>query len=619
MSQPGYQPVIGQRFQPQETFFDAQRRNRRATWRMSALCVVAAVIMGIPIALVITPLLYAGVLITADIISLFSPLPPAWWQQAGEIARLGFTAIGWLTQQKPADPQALAWGATVLLLPGAVLSVLLWMGVTAMFRHGGVGGALLALKAREPNPSDLKELQLSDVVQEMAIAAGQPAPRVMLVDAPGANAAAIGTSPADARIVISRRLLDELTREECESVLGHLIASIGNGDLRVAFRVIAVFETCGLLVALINSPFGPQSRHVLWQILRFGVVGSRKDGAEASVVADVLTRNVAPDTDDIDRFFDPATKKSVFRSIRNFLFFPIFFTNVAIKLSLWFFSATILGPSLALLWRTRRYLADASAIQLTRDPDSLAAALNKLNEDGGAIADGGWAAPLFIISPKAVEHDSSSMPDRGQQETLARAWMAAGSQKAASEISPSEFPALMGEFTSTVRAAFAGDTQALARVQTFKQTLAATDPTLASQIPNLEDLAAARQGDRAAIARLRTLHAHASAAQESAPPAASKNSSQSSDVSSLSFLSFHPSVNRRLKRLARMGASVKLAQADPGQWKIGLFLAVLLGPFVVLLIALFLLLIAVMTMASLTFLAIWLALIHGVFGLFAHA
>ena len=64
-----------------------------------------------------------------------------------------------------------------------------------------MGGALLALKAREPNQSDLKELRLADVVQEMAIAAGLPAPRVMLIDAPGANAAAIGTSPEDARIV----------------------------------------------------------------------------------------------------------------------------------------------------------------------------------------------------------------------------------------------------------------------------------------------------------------------------------------------------------------------------------------------------------------------------------
>ena len=114
-----------------------------------------------------------------------------------------------------------------MLLPGAVLSILLWLGMNGLFKHAGVGGALLALKAREPNPGDLKELQLNDVIQEMAIAAGLPAPRVMLIDAPGANAAAIGTSSADARIVVSRRLVDDLSRDEMEGALAHLIGSIG--------------------------------------------------------------------------------------------------------------------------------------------------------------------------------------------------------------------------------------------------------------------------------------------------------------------------------------------------------------------------------------------------------
>jgi len=138
-----------------------------------------------------------------------------------------------------------------MLLPGVMLSMALWVGVNIMFHRSGVGGALLALKAREPNQAELKELQLADVVQEMAIASGLPAPQVMLVDSPGANAAAIGTSPYDARIVVSRRLVDDLSRDELEAVLAHLIASIGNGDLHIAFRMTAVLETCGLLVAFI--------------------------------------------------------------------------------------------------------------------------------------------------------------------------------------------------------------------------------------------------------------------------------------------------------------------------------------------------------------------------------
>src|SRR5579859_8259535 len=72
-----------------ETFFKAQKRNRRATWRMSALCTFAAFIMGIPLTLVLTPLLYGGTLIVAEIVNHFSPLPPEFWRQANDLAKLG--------------------------------------------------------------------------------------------------------------------------------------------------------------------------------------------------------------------------------------------------------------------------------------------------------------------------------------------------------------------------------------------------------------------------------------------------------------------------------------------------------------------------------------------------
>ena len=382
MSEPAHSTAFEQRFlsRDRESFLDAQQRSRRATWRLSALCVLAAVVMGIPLALIVTPLLYAVALIAADIINIFSPIPPTLWARAEEIPRFGMVALAWATQHQPADRQALALGAAALLLPGTALSLVLWLGMGVLFRRSGVGGALLALKAREPNQSDLKELRLADVVQEMAIAAGLPTPHVMLVDAPGANAAVIGTSPEDARIVVSRRLVDALSRDELEGALAHLIASIGNGDLRIAFRVAAVFETCGLLVAMINSPFGGQSRSTLWRIVRYGLGGSAKDddANEAAAVADILTRSVSLETDDIDRLFETEPKKSLFRSIRNFLLFPIFFTNTAIKLSLWFFSLAVLGPSVALLWRTRQYLADASAVQLTRNPDGSGRSIAKV-------------------------------------------------------------------------------------------------------------------------------------------------------------------------------------------------------------------------------------------------
>src|SRR5580765_1176827 len=158
-----------------ETFFRAQKRNRRATWRMSALCAFAAFVMGIPLTLVLTPLLYAGTLIVAEIINYFSPLPQEFWQNANQLAQLGLRVADYVINQKGTlDPQELAAGLAFVLLPGMLVAFGLWFGMLFLFRRGGVGGALASLNARDPNQSDLKELQLADVVQEMAIASGLP-------------------------------------------------------------------------------------------------------------------------------------------------------------------------------------------------------------------------------------------------------------------------------------------------------------------------------------------------------------------------------------------------------------------------------------------------------------
>jgi Zn-dependent protease with chaperone function len=601
-----------------ESFFEAQARNRRATWRLSVVCGLAAVILGIPLALTITPLLYAAALIVADFVSLWTPLPPIFWQFANQIARYGVLAVGSLGQGKVADPQALTLGAAVLLLPGAVFSVVLWAGVLAFFRRAGVGGALLALKAREPNPSNLKELQLSDVVQEMAIAAGLPVPRVMLIDAPGANAAAIGTSPSDARIVVSRGLLEQLSRDELEGALAHLVASIGNGDLRIAFRVTSVFETCGLLLAVINSPFGSRSRRTLWRIVRYGLAANRggeATAAEAAALGQLLTRGTELETDDIDRLFDTtSSRKSIFRSVRNFLLFPIFLTNFAIKLSLWFFSFAILEPSMALLWRTRKYLADASAVQLTRNPDGLAQALRKLNSVPRQIPGGAWASHLFLVHPAGSDRMTDTSTQTAQQQLLARAWVVSGADDLRS--TSSQTPAIslvMQEIMTTGRAAMAGDQQATARLLAFRRSAAAAFGASEAEMPRVEDLVAAQNGDLQAMRRLQQFSRKYAVDREG-----EGESRTSSDISSSGFVGFQPSLKRRLKRLKRMGARVELESAGRKTWIVVAVLSVILGPLSLLAVALLLLLIGVLTMASLTFIAIWMAAIHQLFVVFVH-
>jgi Zn-dependent protease with chaperone function len=610
-------PLVGPR--DRESFFEAQRRNRRATWRLTAVSALAVVVMGIPLALTITPLLYAAALIVADIIGIWLPLPASLWQRADQLGHYGVQALAWATQGQTANPQALLLGAAVLLLPGAILSVGLWLGANALFQRAGVGGALLALKAREPNPAELKELRLADVVQEMAIASGLPAPRIMLMDASTPNAAAIGTSPKDARIVVTRGLIEQLNRDELEGALAHLVASIGNGDLHIAFRVTSVFETFGLLLAIINSPFGSQSRGTLWRIVRYGFAGRRGDEAsaeEAAAVAALLTRSADLETDDIDRLFDrSSSKRSIFRSIGIFILFPIFLTNFAIKLSLWFFSFSLLVPSMALLWRKRKYLADACAVQLTRNPDGLAEALRKLNSSRGPIPGGDWAAHLFLVHPAGNDRMNDPKANAAQQETLARAWAAsqAGGRSNPTSSAAANPQLLMGEIFATGRAAMAGDQNAMARMMAFREAAGTAFGVPAEQLPTLEDIVAVQRGDWAALERLKNLGMKGTSTAEA--PAKSQPSAGSS---SIAFAGFFPSLERRLKRLDRMGAHVELEAGSGKTWIVIAALSLFLGPFALAAVALILILIAVLTLASLAFLAIWMAFIHEIFVVLLH-
>ncbi|HTC96003.1 MAG TPA: M48 family metalloprotease [Terriglobales bacterium] len=603
-----------------EAFYKAQSRNRRATWRMSALCFVAALIMGIPLTLVLTPLVYALTLATADVINYFSPLPPEFWTTVNSLGRLAYSVADYfLNHRGTLDLQTLGAGLVVMLAPGIVITFILWTGVLALFRRGGVGGTLASLNAREPNQGDLKELQLHDVVEEMAIAAGLPVPHVMLVDSSGANAAAFGTSPQDARLVVSRRLLDDLQRDELEALLAHLIGSIGNGDLRIAFTVTSVFETCGLLVTLINSPFGKQSRGTLWRILRYGLMRSSSAGAksaEAETVAVLLTGCLDMGDGDIDRFVNNP-KKSTWRNFLFLVFLPIIFSNMAMEVTLWFFFTLLLGPCMALLWRTRRYLADASAVALMRNPDALARALKRLSQAATDIPGGAWASHLFVVSPKGDSSLNASRSSGEGMQTAARAWVESAPSVAPSATSasaPDDFKALRMEMNATRLAAMSGDPQAIERLAAFARAMgAARGIQVPANMPIAADIAAACRGDKTAIARLQALGG------ESRQNEAKRGST---GLQAQSSLSFHPSLKRRLRRLERMGASYS-PEAHGKKSKAAVIimsvLGLIIGPLLLAAAGMMLVVIAMLVMLNIMIVAIWLVVIHGIFVLLGHA
>jgi Zn-dependent protease with chaperone function len=555
------------RLEPHETFFDAQRRNRRATWRMTAVCVVAVVLMGVPLTLILTPIIYAAGLLFAGLMDNFIPLTPKFRRESGALVMSALRAADLLFKHKPVDARTLMLGAFALVTPGVVLSFALWIFILQVSRRTGVS-AFLRLNTREPDPGRYKELQLKNVLEEMALAARLPQPRAIIIDSPSANAAALGTSANDAHLAISSGLLDALEREEFEAVIAHLIASIGNGDLSIAFTVNSIFETCGLLVTLINAPFEREARRTLWRLGRFRAKFARDatSGAEEDQLLDaILTRDIDSFEGGVDRFFsDSAANARLSRRILRFLLFPVFLTNVSIQLTLWFFLDLLLGPALALLWRARRYLADAGAVQFTRDPDGLASALQKLNVSGGGPAGGLWASHLFFVAP-----------DRRDRMTEGR-----GGEQSAER------------FAALTRLS---DQQA--------------NQMLAGLALNPADLDAARHGDKEAVARLRALIASAQTTECGVAATESRYGSESR-----SLLSFHPPLKRRLARLERMGAHTTLPGGNRGFRTFAILLSVVLGPLVLLLAGLFLLLIAAMIMFNLLILVLWLAIIHAAFG-----
>jgi Zn-dependent protease with chaperone function len=587
-----YAPVLGPA--DRESFFAAQRRHRRATWRLTAGSAITAIVTGIPLSLIVTPVLFAVILILTRLVHIVVPVPDAIWDTYRSTGLILGDVID--AMDDPSTPgveesdlgrvpiSLFLKAAGVWLLPGILLMLLIWPLLIRLFRHGGVGGVLLSIGARPPVLTDLEERQLVNIVEEMAIAAGLPPPRVMLLDSGVANAAAVGSSPEDATIVVSRALLDDLDRDETQGVLGHLVASIGNGDLRAALSIVAIFQTFGFASALVKAPLSRKARKTVWRMISY-IFNPRKPqerATEARVVSEMLTTGIW-DTDDDSELIDidddqPAPVEKPGPSLRLLMYFPIFFIAVFVAtlllefpdplrrltmigvvglalLLIWYqreyaihqfvFGAKVtraiiilpyyigammpqfmlmmmtsfmLEPLLALLWRTRRYLADATAVQLTRQPDGLAAGLTGLVERGGVIPGGKWAGPLFVVGPEATSKRMTDAIQAQYKEHLDTA-LAGGD---------------------------AGDKRGLmeeARAMMEAQRKMALDAQRAQQVSG--------QPVEPSMIALANSYASASGSTHESGFTASGDGG---------VVSFHPPLAKRLKKLRRMGAHV--ADAD---------------------------------------------------------
>jgi heat shock protein HtpX len=273
---------------------------------------------------------------------------------------------------------------TVFCLFTAVVALVLGLGVVAMYDPdsvanlnwgeallvGGIGGGLALLfaligyyagdslilatsGARRIQHAD--DPELFNVVEEMAIAAGVPMPDVYLIDDPALNAMATGRDPRHAAVAITTGLRHKLTRDELQGVMAHEMSHIRNYDIRLMLLMAVLVGS----VVMLSDLF--------WQLLRGGGGGrsrsrDSKDGGGGG----------------------------------GWIVLVIFI--VAILLAL-------IAPLLAhiiqfAVSRQREYLADATAVELTRYPQGLANALRKLDADPHELKTANrGTAHLFIANP----------------------------------------------------------------------------------------------------------------------------------------------------------------------------------------------------------------------------
>jgi len=232
------------------------------------------------------------------------------------------------------------WGTVVtisilvlLLIGGASLS-----RIAALNRGGSAVAEMMGGTLLVDGRTDARKRRLMNVVEEMAIASGIPVPQIYLIEDSGINAFAAGYAAGDAVIGVTTGALETLNREQLQGVIAHEFSHILNGDMRLNIRLMGVLY--GILVLAIVG------RMLLYS-------GGRSSRSGAPVLATGVGLMVIGY---VGQFFGNWIKASVSRQ--------------------------------------REYLADASAVQFTRNPSGIGGALKRI---------GGYTGGSHLSAPKAEE------------------------------------------------------------------------------------------------------------------------------------------------------------------------------------------------------------------------
>jgi len=211
-----------------------------------------------------------------------------------------------------------------------------------------VQSVISAAGARPANPQNREEKILIYKVEEMALAAGLPTPKVYVQESRDINAFATGHKPDDSIICATTGALQQLNTAELEGVIGHEMSHIRNRDILVMTVTVGVVGTIALLAEI-------AIRMLFWGGASRGGGGKKGGGGGILIIVAVIFIVLAP----------------IFSRL----------TYLAIS-------------------RKREYLADADGAYLTRNPEGLAKALEKIKADFPDDPKGSkTVAPLYIANP----------------------------------------------------------------------------------------------------------------------------------------------------------------------------------------------------------------------------
>ena len=255
-------------------------------------------------------------------------------------AFLGFvTVIGYVIGYAwLGDPTRALFGLVLAFVVGTVSGLATY--------YGGDRIVLAASRAKEITHDNAPVL--FNVVEEMAIAGGVPMPKVYVIEDSAPNAFATGRDPEHASVAVTSGLLEKLNRDELQGVIAHEMSHVGNYDIRYAMLVGILVGTTVLI-----SDFFLRG---LW--FGGGRGRQREGGGQIQLIMIVVAIVLA-------------------------VLAPLFARLLQLSIS-----------------RQREYLADATAIQLTRNPKGLADALQKISGDREVLEVANRAtAHLYIVNP----------------------------------------------------------------------------------------------------------------------------------------------------------------------------------------------------------------------------